>query len=185
MKNKSAKVFKHILANPFFQHWAEMSKEDSVHLLNLLKAEAVNQAITGIKIDMKAQKTESASLDTFLAENLILGINKVIENIQKIAFVVLLRADENEVLLETVLLLCRNLGISYICANFEVVYSGFAEITRIQRLACFALPKLHTFPQTFTLLNSFSSRYHQKRLLPVKIISKQIEKPIKTPQKKA
>lgn len=183
MKKKSAKVFKHILASPFFQHWSEMTKEDSIQMLNVLKAEAVSQAIYGIKIDLKVHKTGSASLNSFLGENLILGINKVIENIQKVSFVVLLRNDDNEVLLETVLLLCRNLGICYVCGNFEVVCEGFTEITGVDKLACFALPALHTFPQTFMLLNSLSTRYNQKRLLPVKIISKQIEKPAIKPIK--
>lgn len=184
MKKKSAKVFKHVLASPFFQHWSEMSKEDSIQVLNVLKAEAVSQAIYGIKIDLKVQKTGSVSLGSFLAENLILGIEKVVENIRKVSFVVILRNDDNEVLLETVLLLCRNLGVCYVCGDFDVVCDGFAEITGVDRLACFALPAMHTFPQTFALLNSLSTRYNQKRLLPVKIISKQIEKPDKKVNKK-
>ena len=174
MKKKSQKVFKHVLTNPFSQAWPDISNEETLQLVNILQREAVAQAISGIKLDNKIQKTNSASLDSFTNANLIIGINKVIKNIEQVSAVVLLKCDANEVLLEPLVLLSRNKGIKCICGNFEVVYEKMGEITGVKKLAAFALPKINPFPQTESFINSIGPRYPPKSLLPVKIFSKEI-----------
>lgn len=180
MKKKSQKVFKHILSSPFASNWPELSKEDSLQFVNILKNESVSQAISGIKLDSKILKTGSASLDQFLKENLIFGVNKTIEHITRLSFVVLFKSEANEVILEPIYLLCRNLDISCLAVDYLAVHEKVTEITGVKNLACFAFPNEHPLQQTLNFLNSMKSRYTQKRLMPVKIKTKEIIKNPKT-----
>jgi hypothetical protein len=179
MKKKSQKVLKHVLSSPFTSNWPELSKEDSLSFVNILKNEAVSQAIFGVKLDSKILKTGSASLDVFLRENLIFGVAKSIEHIKKVSFVVLFRSDQNEILLEGLYLLCRNLGVTCLALDFEVVKEKLEEITGVKFLACLAFPLENTLPQTCNFLNGMKSRYVQKRLMPVRIKTQEIVKNVK------
>lgn len=175
-RKKNQKVFKHILTNPFQAHWPEISKEQSQQLITILHRESINQAISGIKIDLKIQKTSEANLESFVKSNLILGINKSIQNIEKISKVILFKCEANEVLIEPLFLLCRAKGIVCITCSFETVYEKIYELTGIPKLAALALPIENVFPQTEILLNSLGPKnlrpYAQVAIKSMEIVNK-------------
>lgn len=174
MRKKSQKVFKHVFSNPFTQAWPDISNEELQQVVNILNKESIAQAISGIKVNSKIQKISEANLDTFVNQNLIIGINSIIKHIEKVNCVVLLKCEANEVLVEPLMLLCRAKGIKCISGNFEVTYEKLREITGVKKLAAFAFPIMSVFPQTEAFISTLAPI--SRRLLPAVIKSIEIIK---------
>ena len=172
-RKKSQKVFKHVLQSPFLNAWPDVTNEDINKIVNVLYKETVNQAICGIKIDNKIQKIGEANLESFSHQNLVLGINEIIKNIEKVSFVVMFKCDTNEVILEPLMLLCRNKAVKAVSGSFAVVYEKMHEITGVSKLAAFALPMNHCYPLTETFLITLVPK-PSKKLLELNIKSVEI-----------
>ena len=174
-RKKNQKVFKHVLCNPFVSAWPDISNEETQQIVNSLNREAVSQALNELKIENKKLKTSETNLETFFNNNLIIGINEIIKHIDKVSFVILFKCDANEVLLEPLMLLCRNKGIKCLSGSFQVAYEKLREITGVKKLAALALPIMHAFPLTEIFLNSLTPK-PQKKLLGIVIKSTEILK---------
>jgi RNase P subunit Pop3 len=174
-RKKVQKVFKHVLCNPFTYAWPDISNEETLQIVSVLSRESVSQALTGLKLENKRQKLPEPNTLNFSSESLLLGINTIIKAIEKVSFVVLLKCEANEALLEPLMLLCRYKNIKCVSGNFDVVYDKLKEITGICKLAAFALPIMHSYPQTDTFLNTLVPK-PSKKYLKACISSKEILK---------
>lgn len=174
-RKRSQKVFKHVLCNPFFTAWPEISNEETHQITSILSRESLSQATSSIQTDLKKQKTSTTNLESFSHQNLILGINNILQNIDKVSIVLLFRCDANEVILEPLMLLCHTRQIKCLSGSFQVAYEKLREITGISKLAALALPTLHPYPLLEIYLKSLTPR-PAKAFLPVLIKSTEIQK---------
>ena len=112
-------------------------------------------------------------METFVHQNLILGINEIINHIDQVSIVVLFRCEVNEVLLEPLLLLCKTKNVKCLSGSFQVAYEKMRELTGVSKLAALALPKVNSYPLTEHYLNTLIPK-QPKSLLPLAISSKEI-----------
>ncbi|CAG9330021.1 unnamed protein product [Blepharisma stoltei] len=166
-RSKSYKL-KAIFTNPWQITWPEIGGEQTMQLMNALWKEFQENAMPEIRVEVKRQKIENANMINYSKNQLILGINKIVENIDKVDCVIMMRSDANESILEPLLILCKNKGVKAISASYELGIEKLRDIAGVKRLAAFALPKIHCFKLTRLLIDQFQPKPAQSNHLKPK-----------------
>lgn len=100
---------------------------------------------------------------SFGKNQLVLGVNKIADNIGNVDCVVLLKSELNESLIEPLLLLCKTRGVKVITASYELSIEKLRDITGVKRLAAFAFPKNHCFTLTRYIIDQFMPKSLSKK----------------------
>lgn len=153
-------VFKHILCNPFSSSWNEIPSENALSFSNLFRNEVINKCTHSsarfVSTPIKRLKTDESDPVTYCKSNLILGINNVLSQIDKLEYVILLKTQETENLIEPLMMLCREKQVKYVTMNYEALKENMRDLTGVQRLAAFAIPKIHTLALSVGYLDQFN-----------------------------
>lgn len=153
-------VFKHIMCNPFSSSWNEIPPENALSFSNLFRNEVMNKCTNSnarfLPSPSKRLKTEESDPVSFCKSNLILGINNILSNIDKVEYVILLKTTETENLIEPLMMLCREKQIKYVSMSYDALKENMRDLTGVKRLAAFAIPKIHTLALAVGYLDQFN-----------------------------
>lgn len=157
-KKPQKRVMRHILTNPFAATLNEISSTETQAMISVLGQEIsamlTQQSITDTGKRLKTE--ELSSMAGAARITLILGINSIVADLEKITAVVGLKCPDTEVMLEPLAMLCRNSGVPFICANYTAVKGRLREITGVKLLAAFGVPKMNCLPMTANFLKKLS-----------------------------
>ncbi|CAG9326906.1 unnamed protein product [Blepharisma stoltei] len=136
---------KHILSNPYSMSWQIISSDQTNSLLESLSLEIKAQSSPSIRNEEKKQKIENPDTHRFSRIHLILGIKKIISEIDQISSIFCFIDKSTEVLLEPLIFLGREKGVKVMGMEINEHCLSFRQIIGIDKLVAFALPKIHCF----------------------------------------